>query len=436
MTTAPILMAVVALAAAEPRTRPWRDDPLFRRLAERLDRVRAIDNHTHLIEEGTFNPARDAMVPLGLRSTDPRYAEALRDRFGSPVKGGDVSAAAARAVRVRADRMSRLGPGGYWADHLDYTRTEIALVNQDFREGIDGRRLRWVPQATNLLYPLPAEALMKRSPKHRTGIQEIQVALKRFLVESGLDAVPADLTAYVAFVEATLTRWKQQGAVAVKFWDAYLRTLDFEDVSAERAATLYARGRTAPLTREEYLALQDYLARRIFSAAGERKLPVHIHSSNGVPPFLRTMEADVRNLDPVLTDVRYFDTQFVLIHGGNPLVEYGAYLALKPHVWYDMSAMTFLYPVPDLAGVLRKVLIYAPEKLLFSTDAAAYPGIPVGAEVQHASLCRSSREALALALAGLVRDGVVDMDAAVRMGENVLRGNAERLYGWSSAPAR
>ena len=39
--------------------------------------------------------------------------------------------------------------------------------------------------------------------------------------------------------------------------------------------------------------------------------------------------------------------QFVLIHGGMPLVEHAAYLALKPHVWYDMSAMPFLYPVPE-----------------------------------------------------------------------------------------
>jgi hypothetical protein len=29
----------------------------------------------------------------------------------------------------------------------------------------------------------------------------------------------------------------------------------------------------------------------------------------------------------------------------------------------------------------------------------------------------------------MVRDGVVDLEAAVRMGEGVLRGNAGRLYG-------
>ena len=94
-------------------------------------------------------------------------------------------------------------------------------------------------------------------------------------------------------------------------------------------------------------------------------MPVHIHSSLGVPPFLRTLDADVRNLEPVLTDVHYFGTQFVLIHGGMPFTEHAAYLALKPHVWFDISAMPFLYTVPDLAAVLRKAIVKAPGKVLF-----------------------------------------------------------------------
>jgi predicted TIM-barrel fold metal-dependent hydrolase len=433
MATATLLLVTVLAAAGTPEIRPWRADPLFRQIQERLDSLRAIDNHTHLLAKGRFNPKMDAMMPLGLRSTYPEYADALRARFGVAVEG-DMAAAAARATAAREAMVARLGKAGYWKHHLDDTRTEIALVNQDFPDGTDGKRLRWVAHATNLLYPLPAEALMVRSPKHRSGITEIQSNLQRFLSEAGLGEAPPDLASYVRFVESTLSRWKEQGAVGVKFWDAYLRTLVFEDVPQERAAALYAKGSKTPLTREEYLAVQDFLAHRIFAAAGERKLAVHIHSSHGVPPFLRTAEADVRNLDSVLTDVRYFGTPFVLIHGGAPEIEHAAYLALKPHVWYDMSAMPFLYPVPQLADVLGKVLTFAPEKLLFATDVGAYPGIPVGPEVQHMAASRAGREALALALAGLVRDGLVDLETAVRMGENALRGNAERLYGWSAGP--
>ena len=125
---------------------------------------------------------------------------------------------------------------------------------------------------------------------------------------------------------------------------------------------------------------------------------VHIHSSTGVPPFLRAEDA--------------------------------AYLALKPHVWVDISAQPLLYAVPELAANLRMYLRYAPEKVLFGTDVAPYPGVPGGPEVQHVALSAKTRAALHLALAGMVHDGgVVDLEAAVRMGEGVLRGNAGRLYG-------
>lgn len=183
------------------------------------------------------------------------------------------------------------------------------------------------------------------------------------------------------------------------------------------------------LSQAEYLALQDHLARHVFLRSGETGLSVHIHTGHGIPPFLQVREADVRNLEPVLTDTRFFDTQFVLIHGGNPLHEDAAYLAHKPHVWVDISAMPFVYEVPKLADIIRIYLRFAPEKVLFGTDAQAAPGVPLGPEIQHIALSRHTREALYLALAWMVRDQLVDLEWAIQIGKDVLRGNAERLLG-------
>ena len=66
-------------AAQEPLT-PWRDDPLFQRLAAVLDPVLAIDNHTHLLRPGKFDPALAAQVPLMLRSTHPWLSSILKAR--------------------------------------------------------------------------------------------------------------------------------------------------------------------------------------------------------------------------------------------------------------------------------------------------------------------------------------------------------------------
>jgi uncharacterized protein len=370
------------------------------------------------------------MGPLLNRSTNPWLPAAIQERFGITVQSDDWGSGIEAIVAARAAMVKRLGEHGYWMNHLDYTRTEIALVNGNNREGIDGKRLRWVPHATTLLFPLPADALMQRSPSHQSSIAEAQKDLQRFMTEARVTAMPADLAGYVLFVDNTLRQWQKQGAVAVKFWDAYLRTLRIADVPENQAAALYAKGRTAPLIRDEYLALQDFLWRHILLEAGEIKLPVHIHSSLGVPPFLRSLESDVRNLEDVLADPRFFETPVVLIHGGGPWHEIAIYLAFKPNVWVDISSIGFLYPVPDFAEVLRWYLLFAPQKVLYGTDAASYPSVPGGADVQHLVLSRATRDALYLALAGLIRDGVIDRERAVAMGKGVLRENARRLYGW------
>jgi hypothetical protein len=68
--------------------------------------------------------------------------------------------------------------------------------------------------------------------------------------------------------------------------------------------------------------------------------------------------------------------------------------------------------------------------LLYGTDASAYPSVPGGADVHHLMLTRATRDALYLALSGLVRDGVIDEQRALEIGRGILRENARRLHGW------
>jgi predicted TIM-barrel fold metal-dependent hydrolase len=425
-----VLTWILSASAQEAPT-PWRNDPLFQRLATALEPVLAIDTHTHLLEKGKFNPARATQgPPLLNRSTHPWFPSIVKARYGITLDQRDWAANAEAIATARAAMIKRLGEHGFWMDHLDHANVEIALVNSSRREGTDGKRLRWVPHASNLLYPLPADNLMSRSPGHKADITDIQQEMRGLLREANLPVIPADLNGYIRFVDQTLRHWQGQGAVAVKFYDAYFRTLRIAKVPESRATALYAKGRMAPLMRDDYLALQDYLWRHILLEAGKIALPVHIHSSLGVPPFLRSLESDVRNLEDVLTDPQFFSTPIVLIHGGGPWHEIAGYLALKPNVWIDVSSIGFLSPVPDFADIFRKYLLFAPERVLFGTDAANYPSQAGGADVQHLILSRATRDALYLALANLVRDGVITEEVATEMGRGVLRENARRLYGW------
>ena len=420
---------MIAASGAQEPPAPWREEALFKRLAAKLDAVPAIDNHTHLRGDVPFDPDLDQFVPLLLRSTNPWLPSVLKERFGVTLTPGDWKQTTSQLDKARDAMIARLTAEGYWRDHLDYTRTDVALVNTNERTRSDGKRFRWVPHAGVFLYPLPALHLMERSPAHKRDIGDLQKDLRRGLEDAGLGAAPADLPSYVKFVDTTLSRWQKEGAVAVKFWEAYVRTLRIADVPASRAAALYVQGQKAPLAREDYIALQDFLWRHILLKAGEMNLPVHIHSSLGVPPFLRTLESDVRNLEDVLADPRFFKTPVVLIHGGGPWFEIAAYLALKPNVWIDISSTAFVYPTPELGNILRTYLTFAPQKVLFGTDAGGSPGVP-GGDVHHILLSRATREALYVALAGLIRDGVVSEAKAIEIGQGVLRENARRLYQW------
>ncbi len=87
--------------------------------------------------------------------------------------------------------MERLGgEAAYWKDHLALTRTAVALVNQEWPEGTNGTTLRWVPFATTLLLPLPAESLASRDPMTRADLGRSRDALTKLLRQAGLPGSP------------------------------------------------------------------------------------------------------------------------------------------------------------------------------------------------------------------------------------------------------
>lgn len=378
----------------------------------------AIDNHTHIVYGANYDEKVFGYMPLAMRHDVPEHLALARELFGTD---DPVEAAAIRDGRIKTEG------GAYWIRHLDATRTRIALVNTMASLPDTGGRMLWVPYATYLLFPVPAD----NYPRDPSGA-DIAKRARTWLADNALEdgQTPADLPAYLAFVDETLVAWARDGAVGIKFIDGLTRTLLFTDIGTDEAAELYRNGQSQALRRDEYLRLQDFIARYIFLKAPEHDLTVHIHAGSGGPPFLQHRENDVRHLEEILTNPRFFRTQFVLIHGGFPLVEDAAYLSLKPHVWIDVSAQPFFYPMRELVERLRIYLIYSPSSVLFGTDVSSYPSVPGGPEVQHIVISKKLREALNRALAGLVRDEMMTVEEAISLGRGILHENAERLYGF------
>src|SRR6185503_10651519 len=187
--------------------------------------------------------------------------------------------------------------------------------------------------------------------------------LRRYMSTLKLANRPATLDAYLnTVVTPTLEAQQKAGCVAVKFEAAYLRALNFDDVSSAAASGIYARyaGGGTP-SHADYKALQDFLFRYIAREAGRLGMAVHVHSFEGAGNYFQTAGADPILLEPVFNDPALRKTNFVLVHGGGAYSTHAGAMLWKPNVFVDMSGITLIYTPARLAEVLRGWLTQFPE---------------------------------------------------------------------------
>ena len=104
-------------------------------------------------------------------------------------------------------------------------------------------------------------------------------------------------------------------------------------------------------------------------------------------------------------------------------------MLIKPNVYADFSAQTFLRSPRALSETLRAWLEWYPEKVLFGTDAYPEPGTPLADWQEKLWLANdTAREALAIALTGMMQDGQITRARALQLARMVLRENAMQLY--------
>ena len=410
-------------------------------LAAEIAKIKAIDNHAHpwrVVKEGETDDEWDALIPEGLedaplpvrlRPNNPEYIAAWKALYG--YKYDDMSEAHLKELREAKQRVMREKGDGYPAWVLDQIGTETMFANRvAMGRGLQAPRFRWVSYVDALMLPLSSEGLKKINPDFRAFYPGEDKLLKRYLAEAQVTTLPATLDEFMTkVVTPTLERQKREGALAVKFEAAYLRTFDFADApesEAKRIYAKYAKGGEPPAA--EYKTLQDYLFRYIAREAGRVGLAVHIHSGAGVGGYFNIHGANPMLLEQVFNDPTQRKTNFVLVHGGWPYTREVRALFAKPNVYADFSAQTFVQYPHELGHVIRSWLELAPEKVLFGTDA-----FTITPEVNWEDLgwltAKTGREALAIALTGMMNDGEITRERAMELARMVLRENAIKLYG-------
>jgi predicted TIM-barrel fold metal-dependent hydrolase len=405
--------------------------------------IRAIDNHSHppaLAAPGQKDEEFDALPcdpleptepALSSRPENPRFLAAWKALYG--YKYNDADSLHLRELVAAKQRVKAAQGDNYPAWVLDKLGIETELANRVAPgRGLNVPRFRWVPFVDAMLFPLDNSMLAAYTPDRKIYFAREEALLRRYMTAVKVTKAPDSLDAYLSqVVTPTLERLKREGAVAVKYEAAYLRPLDFtrgDRQAADRAYSKASHGGTP--TPTEYASVQDWIFHHIATEAARLGLPVHIHTGYGCGGYFELAGANPLLLEPILDDASLRSTKFVLLHGGaGPFSEEIAPLLMKPNVYTDFSEQTWLLPTRELARTIRYWLEWYPEKVLFGTDLS--PGTTsIDWEEIGWQTTTSARDALAIALTGMMDDGEITRAKAMEIARMVLRGNALKLYGW------
>jgi uncharacterized protein len=408
-----------------------------------IDRIQALDNHTHVpkvVGPGEKDDDYDALPcsgflepsddPAQARPDNPLFLEAWHNLYG--YRYNDKQPEHLQELRQTIERVRREQRENFPTWVLDKLNIKYMLANRvAMGAGLKPPRFLWVPFDDALMVPLDNET-MADTPDRKFFYQREHMVLEKYLRDSGASALPATLEDYRAqVVTPTLERQKKAGAVAVKFEAAYLRSLNFGEAKPQEAAQIYAKyARAGVPSKADNVIVQDMLFRAIAREAGRLGMAVHIHTGAGCGGYFQVSGSNPGLLDSVLNDASLRKTQFVLIHGGSgPYPKVTAFLLSKPNVWADFSEQDWMLPPHELSGVIRDWLSWYPEKVLFGTD--LFPGSSPEYDWDSIGymVATTGRQALGLALTGMVNDGEITRERALELARMVLIGNAEKLYG-------
>ena len=415
-----LLCSLILAAFAQPSVDP--------ELAAEIAKIRAIDNHAHPVRNDPKDIDFDALPvenvepssdPVRSRPDNPDIADAWLGVFGT----ANPDLIATRKAQVKTEQGENYP---VWV--LDRVGISIMLANRvSMGPGIGPPRFRWVPFADAFMYPLNNAKLAVGTPDRKQYFPLEERLLRRYLAAVGLTRPPATLDDYLRrVVTATLQSQKQAGAVAVKFEAAYLRPLSFSNPTKAEAAHVYAA--RMPPSNADYKTLQDFIFRYILGECGRLGLAVHIHVCGGAGSYFEVAGAQPLLLEPLFNDPALRKVKFVLVHGGWPFTRDVTPLLEKPNVYVDFSAQSFAEYPRRLSATLREWLEHVPEKVLYGTDAYPYNDAMNWAEMAWITN-RTGREALGLALTGMLQDGEITRARAVQLAEMVLHDNAAKLYG-------
>lgn len=208
----------------------------------------------------------------------------------------------------------------------------------------------------------------------------------------------------------------EKNAVCIKNSQAYSRTLYYEDVPYEEAATLFQKEILAP---GEAKKVEDFMFHYIIKKAVEYDLPIQIHTGH-----LAGGGGALDNGHPLKLNnlfMKYPQARFVLFHGGFPWTGECASLAkMFPNVYLDLVW---------LPQISRQEAINSLDVML---DCVPYNKICWGGDCalieESVGSLLFAKDIVAEVLTLRVKRGVMTQELALEIVERIFRDNAIGIY--------
>jgi hypothetical protein len=405
----------------------------YDRLLVEIDKIPMYDNHAHpgFADDSDVDAMAappDESPTFRLRDDNPEFVAAAKSLFGYPYD--DFKPDHSKWLADKKNAAKQAGGTAYFDGILDKLNVQICLANRAMMAPyLDPKRFHWVFFGDSFFYPFDNSQQTASTPDMGVYVPLQEKMLARWKKQEGVEGLPADLAGYEDFVRRTMADNQKHGGVAIKFEAAYFRTLYFTDPPRSQAEAIYSHYRAGGVPNaDEYRIFQDYIFRVIADQAGKLHLPIHFHTAVGIGDYFSLRQGNVLNLENVVRDVRYKNVTFVLIHGGWPYEREAALLTAVKNVYLDTSFQSELLYPSQFKDVLKMLLTIYPDKMMYGSDAFPFNDA-LGAEESMWLAARTSRTALAAALAELVQEGAISEPKALEMARNYLHDTAARMYG-------
>lgn len=218
---------------------------------------------------------------------------------------------------------------------------------------------------------------------------------------------------YLAIVESLFADAVAADAVCLKSTQAYQRTLRYEDVPKERAVAAFGK-LPADVTPAEQKDFEDFMFWQIVKLSGKYDLPFQIHTGHG-----RLQGSSPMNLLDVIE--AHPQTKFILFHGGFPWIGETAAIGMRHrNVWIDSVWLPTLSYTMAKRAYQEWLETMPSDRILWGADTVQAEGIYAATEF--------TRQCLAEALAEKVERGELREEHAQRIGRQILRDNALKLF--------